>query len=324
MGQTGQFKYLIKLFSPWHTRDLTFGEVCFSPSARLEEADGALWEYQPDEAILEYRGPKAWYSLEPSWHSQYRSRLVRTLRCSLKESEWLNYAHPKPEYRVPHITNCGLTDFHGNTDRFPQAVAIVSNYGGRIWFLRPGLRLRNRFVTHPLVKLYGRRQGWESFRKWGPLSRRAPPTNYLGELDWKGVWMSEEQVKFLSQYKVAVCMENSIEPFYFTEKFVNAVRAGCVPVYHAHPTVRHGILKGAAWIDPEDYGFDVTRTLGAALTAPLAEFQAANRSWLKLEAVSATHFDGVWHQLAEIFAKKIGHRIYPSALGCNQCLPSPK
>lgn len=305
MAQCGQFKYLIKLFSPWHTRDLIFDEVCFSPSASLEEADAALWEYLPDEAILKYAGPKAWYSWEPRWHSHYRSRLVRTVRCSLKESEWLNYAHPKPEYRVPHITNCGWTGFHGNTARFRQAVAIVSNYGGRIWFLRPGLRLRNQFVTHPLVKLYGRRKGWESFRKWGPLSRRASPANYLGELDWKDAWMSEEQVEFLSQYKVAVCMENSIEPFYFTEKFVNAARAGCVPVYHAHPSVKHGVLSGAAWIDPAEYGFDPARTIQAALEAPLARIQSANRRWLELESVRATHFDGVWKKLAEVFVLKL-------------------
>src|SRR5437879_6512220 len=96
--------YLVKLFSPWHTQDLISGDVCFSPSAELEHADAALWEYIPDTTILTYKGPKAWYSYEPRWHSLYRSSLVRKLRAVLKECEWLHSSHPNLEYRVPHIT----------------------------------------------------------------------------------------------------------------------------------------------------------------------------------------------------------------------------
>jgi hypothetical protein len=120
--------------------------------------------------------------------------------------------------------------------------------------------------------------------------------------------MAEEQLKFLAGYKVAVCLENSIEPYYFTEKFVNAARAGCVPVYHAHPTVRNGILRGAFWIDPADYGFDVPRTIGAALAAPLQEVQLTNHAWMARPEVQATQFDGVWAQLAAIFARKVNNR----------------
>ena len=68
---------IVKLFSPWHTRDLCFGDIRFSPGVPLEEADAALWEYWPDEAILRYQRPKAWYSWEPRWHSQYRTTLVQ-------------------------------------------------------------------------------------------------------------------------------------------------------------------------------------------------------------------------------------------------------
>ncbi len=298
-------KYVVKLYSPWHTRDLCFGNVCFSPVVELEKADAALWEYWPDKGILHYHRPKAWYSWEPRWHSQYRSKLVRTIKASLKESEWLHYCHPLPEYRVPHITNCGLTVLDDQTDRIQEAVAIVSNSGGRIWFLRPGLRLRNRFVTHPSVRLYGKLSSWSIFRKWGPLSRPSLPDNYRGELNWKDGWMAEDQIRFLAKYKVAVCLENSIEPYYFTEKFLNAARAGCVPVYHAHPSVRNGVLRGAFWIDPANHGFDVTKTIAAALAAPLQEAHSVNRAWLARSDVRATHFDGVWSQLAGIFAQKI-------------------
>jgi hypothetical protein len=305
MNFSQESKVVVKLYSPWHTEDLLCGNVCFSPNVALQEADAALWEYQPDEAMLEYSGPKAWLSWEPQWHGMYRKPLVRKLRKVLKPSEWLHYAHPQAEYRVPHITQCGTpAGFYGGVDRVEAAVAIVSNGGGRCWFLRPGLRLRNRFVTHPMVRLHGRRQGWKQFQKWGPLSPRALPENYQGELVWKEGWMAESQVEFLSRFQVAVCMENSIEPYYFTEKFVNAARAGCVPVYHAHPTVREGVLRGAAWIDPADYQFDVSRTIQAALAAPLSDVHSANRLWLERPEVRATYFHGVWDQLGNIFSQK--------------------
>jgi len=36
-------------------------------------------------------------------------------------------------------------------------------------------------------------------------------------------------------------------------KIVYAVRAGCIPVYHAHATVKTSFLSGARWIDPADF-----------------------------------------------------------------------
>jgi hypothetical protein len=299
------YKYIVKLFSPWHTVDLIYHDVCFAPNVELSNADGALWEYWPNEVILKYNGPKAWYSWEPGWHSQYRSQLVRRVRSRLNESEWLHYAHNDPQFRIPHITNCGPMECRLNDSRSEAAVAIVSNAGGRMPFLRSGLRLRNKFVVHPAVELYGRRQGWQSFRKYGIFSSPGLPANYRGELNWSNGWMADEQIHFMSQYRVAVCLENSIEPFYFTEKFVNAVRAGCVPVYHAHSTVKHGILTGARWIDPAEYGYDVSKTIKAALAAPLSFIQQANQAWLNSLQVRKTHFEGVWSQLALIFEQKI-------------------
>jgi hypothetical protein len=293
----------VKLFSPWHTEDLVFGNVRFSPGIDIDAADAALWEYWPNERIFEYNRPKAWYSWEPKWHSMHRSRLVRRARRVLRDDEWLYYAHADPALRVPHITNCGGHDFHWNAERLPEAVALVSHFGGRFWPLRPGTRYRNRFVTHPSVALYGRLSSWQTFRRWGVL-RRGPPRNYRGEANWKNAWMSEEQVEFTSRFKAAVCLENNCEPFYFTEKFYNAARAGCVPVYRAHPTVRDGILRGAAWIDPGDYGGNVAETVKAALCAPLKDFQERNFLWLQKADVRATEFDGVWQRLAEIFEHK--------------------
>ena len=77
---------IIKLFSPWHTKELIYNDVCFTPFVELDHADGALWEYFPsDELILEYTGVKAWYSWEPSWHSQYRTKLLKKIYHNLAQ-----------------------------------------------------------------------------------------------------------------------------------------------------------------------------------------------------------------------------------------------
>ena len=74
------------------------------------------------------------------------------------------------------------------------------------------------------------------------------------------------KVGLFSRYHAAICLENTLEPYYFTEKFVDGVRAGCVPVYRAHPTVRDGVLRGARWVDPTDFGLSAKRTLEFALS----------------------------------------------------------
>jgi len=83
----------------------------------------------------------------------------------------------------------------------------------------------------------------------GWLSRPAAPANYRGEIP--GDWPEEQKRELLAGYKVAVCRENSYEPYYFTEKFVEAVCAGCVPVYRAHPTSpREFCAARYGWIPP--------------------------------------------------------------------------
>ena len=94
----------------------------------------------------------------------------------------------------------------------------------------------------------------------------------------------------MSRYKVAVCLENSCELNYFTEKFVDAVQAGCIPVYRAHPSVASGILQGAKWVDPAHFGFSVSRTLDFALGQDLTEYQDVNERWLNSDAVRERSF----------------------------------
>jgi hypothetical protein len=117
--------------------------------------------------------------------------------------------------------------------------------------------------------------------------------------------MDEDHVQFLSTYKVVVCLENCVEPYYFTEKFVNAVRAGSIPVYHAHPVVKERFLNGAKWVDPADFGFNPRRTIEFALAQNQAEFRQVNDSWLHSGILAETENNRVFSNLYKIIAGKI-------------------
>jgi hypothetical protein len=163
--------------------------------------------------------------------------------------------------------------------------------------------LRNRMILEPRVWLHGSRDSWRKFRRW-PWSAPREPLNYRGEANT--MWADDSQIRFLSQFKVAVCLENTFRSErYFTEKFVNAARAGCIPVYHATPVVKQERLQGARWVDPADFDFDPKRTLDFALAQNPDDYRAANAAWLMQDRLQETHRQRIWDRIAALFLKKL-------------------
>lgn len=152
------------------------------------------------------------------------------------------------------------------------------------------------------VELFGFPEAWAQFRHFPKLWIRRPPDNYMGRAS-PGV--DDEGIRFLSAYKVAVCLENCTEAYYFTEKFVNAVRAGCVPVYHAHATVKTSFLSGARWVDPADFAFSPRRTIDFALNQDQMEFRSINDAWLESGILADTDELKVVPKLHEIISGKL-------------------
>jgi len=158
------------------------------------------------------------------------------------------------------------------------------------------------------VELFGLPEAWAQFRHFPKLWIHRPPDNYAGKASPSTDVYSEENIGFLSGYKVAVCLENCTEPYYFTEKFVNAVRAGCIPVYHAHPTVKNGILSGARFIDPGEFGFSSRRTIEFALDQDQMKFRSVNDAWLGSGILADTDDLKVFAKLHEIISAKLKDR----------------
>jgi hypothetical protein len=107
----------------------------------------------------------------------------------------------------------------------------------------------------------------------------------------------------MSQYKVAIALENMNEPRYFTEKMVEATRAGCIPVYHPDFQSKETFLQGAVWIDPVDYNHNVTATIRAALEQDIVAVQHQNSQWFATNAaLSASSHHSVFSRIGEILA----------------------
>jgi hypothetical protein len=143
------------------------------------------------------------------------------------------------------------------------------------------------------------------FRQFPKIWKTGPPANFQGRASPGQEYFDDEYLSFLSAYKVAVCLENCVEPHYFTEKFVNAARAGCIPVYHAHPTVRDEFLRNAKWVDPADFGFSPRSTIEYALAQDQSEFRHANDKWLKSGVLDETDDRNVLPMLHRIIRSKI-------------------
>lgn len=299
----------VRLVRPFGPLEIVVDGARFSTEFTPDQADALACEWAPTEELLHFPGPSAWYTAEPRTNPRIgvlahaEQRRFLTL---LRPEQILHHAHDDPRFRVPHMTHETIDPAPAAQGRRSGAAAVVSNYGGPLGNRGPGIRLRNAFVTAPGVDLYGRRDKWRHYRsRW--LSWPAAPPGFRGGVEEA----APDKVTLLSRYHTAVCLENTREPWYFSEKFVDGARAGCVPVYHAHPTVRDGVLAGAFWIDPADHDMDPVRTLAAAAAADRDAVAEQNRAWLDSEAVGATSMEAVWTRVAEALRTQARSAVRP-------------
>ncbi|MBX9928135.1 MAG: hypothetical protein K2X99_04405 [Gemmatimonadaceae bacterium] len=303
------------------------GEAVFSRSIPTSDADALCCEWEASDELFTFAGPAVWYTAEPRENPRYGVQMFERWRSAVaraRPEQLLFPAQPDPHLRVPHVTHRLLngrprfTTYDGR--RTARAVAVITNAGGAAADRWADVVLRNRFATAGGVHLYGPQWAWKDYHSiFGRISWR--PQSYRGELadayracglgdPSPGAITSLNTTKYevCARYHAAICLENFVEPFYFSEKFVDAVLSDCVPIYHAHPTVRDGVLRGASWIDPADHGMSVRRTIAAALAADRIEIAARNRAWLVSPAARETEWTSVWARIAEVLRKQHGVR----------------
>ncbi len=278
-----------------------FGDIVFRPYSAGAAGDGYLAYHAPTPELLSFPGPRAWYSTEPTTHRTFRSKAYLHYERHRKEFCFLHHSL-RADFFVPMLTHYTLQPhFREDNARIDAVVAVVSNHGGRYWRVKPGERLRNRFLLCDDVHLFGSEAAWSSFRRW-PWGGEAAPANYRG--NWTASYLEAAHINRLSTYRASLCLENSVTLNYFSEKFVNAVRAGCIPIYQAHPSVRSAYLNGAAYVDPADFGLDPAATLKAALAMDRDSVAEQNFRWLESYAVQSTGHVAVWTKIAEHFSNQ--------------------
>lgn len=148
--------------------------------------------------------------------------------------------------------------------------------------------------NHPTeFDLYGQR--WDRFYLPGMLSWANPVLARLyATFPWLPRWRRFPSARgsiaskraVLQQYRFCVCYENATYPGYLTEKLLDAMFAGCVPIYCGDPEVTK-LIPANTFIDKRlfpDYG-SLYRYLKGMTNQEYEGYRQAIHSFLHSEAV---------------------------------------
>jgi Glycosyltransferase family 10 (fucosyltransferase) C-term/Fucosyltransferase, N-terminal len=136
------------------------------------------------------------------------------------------------DVRTPYFSLAALPALHGpvpaKTEPAPAVLFQSAGFdsSGRYAYLRA-------LMQHLKVDSYG----------------RMLPTRGLDGLDLG----RRTKLDTIARYKFCLCFENAIEPDYVTEKFYQALRVGCVPVYRGAPNIRDFAPDDGSYINADDF-----------------------------------------------------------------------
>ena len=287
-------------------KELRIGNDMLTTENRDGKFDAMICWWEFTDEFLAFKGPKLFYCCEPSFyfHGWRASKIeLRRKLHSIRADEFAWHFHESPEMRVEHETS----DFSSKNEVFYdnqilKAATVLSNLGHPLT-RNHGRQKRAEFVCQSGCDIFGPQHAWSHFRL-NLLSKPNYPINYRGECPVGA------KRAFLSKYHACICFENSCEPEYFTEKFPDAVRAGCVPIYHPHPVVKEKFLNGAVWVDPMDYNLDALATVNAALAMNREKVAAQNLKWLnENNNLQLTKVENIYVKMVDILKKKISGEI---------------
>jgi hypothetical protein len=92
--------------------------------------------------------------------------------------------------------------------------------------------------------LFGR--GWSDRTNLSGPEAKAVARSYRGEIP------AFEKVATLSNYRFALCFENTAFPGYVTEKIFDCFVAGCIPIYLGAPDIKD-LVPAGSFIDARDF-----------------------------------------------------------------------
>jgi len=158
----------------------------------------------------------------------------------------MSFGPPWLEHVVPfkHGLPLGWPDLPTQVDRNPwehRKNAVVAIMGNKVSDHHTSIYWKREHTLDLLhaagiqVDCFGR-PGW-AYKPW-----------YRGELEGD----AHMKRRKLSQYRYALCMENSVCPNYMTEKLPEAILAGCIPIYEGPPNIEDWPIPYEYIISPEN------------------------------------------------------------------------
>jgi hypothetical protein len=310
MGLTGVDGALLKEFR--------IGDDILTTEPRDGKFDAMICWWEFTDEFLAFEGPKLFYCCEPSFYFRgWRSSKIELRRRlhSLRADEFAWHFHENSQMCVEHETSAFSDQNLPMGNHAIQNAATVLGNLGRPILRNKGRQKRLNFIIESGCHIYGPNKNWGAFQL-NLFSKKGSPSGYQGECT------HTQKISILSKYHACICFENSCEPEYFTEKFPDAVRAGCVPIYHPHPVVKEKFLTGAVWVDPMDYGLDARATMRAAMAMNRQLVAAQNLKWLRENPhLRLTKVENIYVKMVDILKKKITGEICLPQLATRRNLP---
>src|SRR5690242_4895231 len=131
----------IRLLGTGRPEGWSHPRVLFDPAFSQEECAGVLCWGPFNTELATYRGLKAWYYPEPRYFSWSRRRHFDYALRFIAPHEFLHFSNPDPRFSLPVATHYSPIQLcRRQKTKRRKVVAVVSNFGGRTWWLRRGAR----------------------------------------------------------------------------------------------------------------------------------------------------------------------------------------
>jgi|688.fasta_scaffold52693_5 hypothetical protein len=226
------------------------------------------------------------FQYQPSVENKYGNIIVIS-PCEAKTDRYIYWESGYIDFNLIKPTNTQLRSGTGMINNNKFSFVVGSNYKLR-------KKIIELFVANDkLFKLAGkdwdkkifwylRKQASALLRVNLALSQVSPSQFQLplscNSSNFKYFGRVESVISFLSECKFAVVIEN--DSTYVSEKLLNAVIAGCVPIYHGPPLQSYGIPSSIA-INLSDCSLDFLKAVETTSEFNCNQIIKAGKNWIK-------------------------------------------
>ena len=169
------------------------------------------------------------------------------LECIFTTNTLINYKHWKYSFLFTgesylsknnlHLFSC-ILGFKETSENYVKCPLFIPYINCNSYYYYPVSQIPNNsicsVISHPLGLI--RNKFLDKLEKRITINHGGKFRNNIGN-NISGGYDSDNLLNFYKNHKFVICMENSQESYYITEKIINGFRAGIVPIYWGSPNV---------------------------------------------------------------------------------------